>query len=112
MATLAQTLKKSVRTIQRHVHLLASRGWIVLVERRRHQGRFSSYLYRVLYIAKTTGHGSRVARSGLYKRQRTKGFQNSQQAYITSTDQEQSAEVRKQRQRERRKAGYEWLFGE
>jgi predicted transcriptional regulator len=111
MSRLAQTLNRSVRTIQRHVHLLATLGWIELVERRRHKGRFSSYLYRVLHIAKTTGHGKPVARSVLYKR-RTKSFQNSQQAYITSKDQEQQKQISKQRQRERRKDGYEWLFGE
>jgi hypothetical protein len=111
MTRLAQTLNRSVRTIQRHVHLLASRGWIELVERRRHKGKFSSYLYRVLHITKTTGHRQRVARRSLYK-DRTKSFQNSEQAYITSKDQEQQKQISKQRQRERRKAGYEWLFGE
>jgi hypothetical protein len=112
MESLATTLNRSVRTIQRHVHLLAACGWIELVERRRHKGRFSSYLYRVLHIVTTTGHGQRVAGRFLYKNKRTKSFQNSEQAYITTKDEDQRADIIKQRQRERRKAGYEWLFGE
>src|SRR3712207_3247010 len=112
MTRLATTLNRSVRTIQRHVHLLASLGWIELVERRRHKGRFSSYLYRVLHIAKTTGHGQRVARSGLYKKKRTKPLSNSQQAYITNSDQERRTDVIKKRQGERTRADYSWFFGE
>jgi len=71
METLAKTLNRSVRTIQRHLHLLRTLGLIDFVERRRHKGRFSSYLYRVLHIVRTTGHGSQVAHRSLYKR-RTK----------------------------------------
>src|SRR5918997_7176453 len=74
METLAQTLGRSVRTIQRHIHLLKEKGLIEFVERRRHKGRFSSYLYRVVHIVSsssaspTTGHGSRAVRRGsLYK---------------------------------------------
>jgi DNA-binding transcriptional MocR family regulator len=112
MTRLATTLNRSVRTIQRHVHLLADRGWIELVERRRHKGRFSSYLYRVLHITKTTGHEHRLAARSLYKNKRTKSFQNSQQAYITNSDQERRAEVIKRRQGERTRADYAWFFGE
>ena len=110
MTRLATTINRSVRTIQRHVHLLASLGWIELVERRRHKGRFSSYLYRVLHIAKTTGHGSRVAQRFLYKKKRTKSFQNSKQEYIASKDQDRRAEVIRRRRGEQHKAGYEWFF--
>src|ERR687886_2788422 len=60
MATLAKTLGRSVRTVQRHLHLLKELGLIEFVERRRHKGRFSSYLYRVLHIVATTGHGDPV----------------------------------------------------
>ena len=60
METLAQILNRSVRTIQRHLHLLRSLGLIEFVERRRHKGRFSSYLYRVLHIVATTGHRRQV----------------------------------------------------
>ncbi len=111
METLATTLKRSVRTVQRHVHLLASLGWIELVERRRHKGRFSSYLYRVLHITKTTGHGQRLARRSLYKR-RTKDLSNSRKEQISAKDQERRAQVIKRRQGEPQQTGYEWLFGE
>jgi len=111
METLAKTLKRSVRTVQRHLHLLKDLGWIELVERRRHKGRFSSYLYRVLHITKTTGHGRRVAGVGLYKNKRTKSLSNSEQAYITSSDQDRRAEVIKRNQGERTRADYAWFFG-
>ena len=58
METLAKTLGRSVRTIQRHLHLLKELGLIEFVERRRHKGRFSSYLYKALSVRKrgrTTG---------------------------------------------------------
>ena len=71
METLAKTLNRSVRTIQRHLHHLRQLGLIEFVERRRYKGRFSSYLYRVLHIVHTTGHGKPVDRQSLYKR-RTK----------------------------------------
>src|ERR687890_2037689 len=56
METLAKTLGRSVRTIQRHLHLLRECGLIEFIERRRNKGRFSSYLYRVLHIVHTTVH--------------------------------------------------------
>src|SRR3954452_20168343 len=70
METLASTLNRSARTIQRHLHLLREKGLIEFVERRRYKGRFSSYLYKVLHIH-TTGHGSRVGKQGPINR-RTK----------------------------------------
>ncbi|HEX2098760.1 MAG TPA: helix-turn-helix domain-containing protein [Rubrobacteraceae bacterium] len=110
METLATTLKRSVRTVQRHVHLLASLGWIELVERRRHKGRFSSYLYRVLHITKTTGHGQRLARRFLYKR-RTKSSLNSQKEQISAIDKEHREQTIKARKGEQHtKGGYEWFF--
>ena len=51
METLARTLDRSVRTIQRHLHLLKQLGLIEFVDRRRLRGRYSSYLYRVLHIS-------------------------------------------------------------
>jgi DNA-binding transcriptional ArsR family regulator len=62
METLAATLGRSVRTVQRHLHLLRERGLVDFCERRRYKGRFSSYLYRVVHILRTTGHGRRVAK--------------------------------------------------
>src|SRR4051794_1802851 len=58
METLAQTLNRSVRTVQRHLHVLRELGLIEFVQRRRHKGKFSSYLYKIVFIA-TTGHGRR-----------------------------------------------------
>ena len=102
MNRLARTLGCSVRTIQRHLHLLKDQGFIVFVERRRNRGRYSSYLYRVVHIVRTTGHGRRVGGRSLY-RERTKRLSNSQKS-------QESREERKQREAKRRREGYEWLF--
>jgi predicted transcriptional regulator len=102
METLASTLDRSVRTVQRHLHVLKSKGLVEFVERRRNKGRYSSYLYRVVHIVRTTGHGRRVGSRFLY-RERTKGISN----YQKSTE---SKEQRKQREAKRRREGYEWLF--
>jgi len=102
METLASTLGRSVRTVQRHLHVLKSKGLVEFVERRRNRGRYSSYLYRVVHIVLTTGHGRRVGSHSLY-RERTKVLSNSQK----STE---SKEQRRQREAERRREGYEWLF--
>jgi len=66
---------------------------IEFVNRRRYRGRFSSYLYKVLFIA-TTGHGRRMAKRDPNKR-RTKP--------VSTTPKSPSKSV---------KEGYEWLFGE
>jgi predicted transcriptional regulator len=102
METLASTLGRSVRTVQRHLHVLKSKGLVEFVERRRNKGRYSSYLYRVLHIVSTTGHGRRVEARSLY-RERTKRLSNSQK----STE---SKQERRQREAKRRREGYEWLF--
>jgi len=102
METLAKTLGRSVRTIQRHLHVLKSKGVVEFVERRRNRGRYSSYLYRVVHIVRTTGHGRRVGSRSLY-RERTKRLLN----YQKSTE---SKEERRQREAKRRREGYEWLF--
>src|SRR5215216_1461263 len=102
METLASTLGRPVRTIQRHLHVLKSKGLVEVVERRRNRGRYSSFLYRVLHIVRATGHGRRVGSRFLY-RERTKSLPNSQK----STE---SKEERKQREAKRRRQGYEWLF--
>jgi hypothetical protein len=110
MTTLAKTLNRSVRTVQRHVHLLAALGWIEFVERRRHKGRFSSYLYRVLHITKTTGHRKRMAGGSLYKR-RTKSSLNSPREQISALDKEHREQtIKARRGEEQRKRGYEWFF--
>ena len=110
METLARTLNRSVRTVQRHLHLLKEKGLIEFVERRRHKGRFSSYLYRVLHIAKTTGHGKRVAGRSLYRR-RTKSSLNSRKEQISAIDKEHREQTIKARKGEQHtKRGYEWFF--
>ena len=102
MSRLARILGCSVRTVQRHLHLLKDQGIIEFVERRRNKGRYSSYLYRVLHIVRTTGHGRRVGGRFLY-RERTKGLSN----YEKSTE---TREERRQQEAKRRREGYEWLF--
>jgi DNA-binding transcriptional ArsR family regulator len=102
METLASTLGRSVRTVQRHLHVLKSKGLVEFVERRRNKGRYSSYLYRLVHIVRTTGHGRRVGGRFLY-RERTKGLSNSPKTT-------ESKEERKQREAKRRKEDYEWLF--
>ena len=126
METLAAILKRSVRTIQRHLHLLRELGLIEFVERRRNKGRFSSYLYKICFIP-TTGHGGRVAKRSpnivRTKPSRTppKSPTNSvtdgyewlfgQQASAgqQTTDDRKPPEPR-QEAAERRKDGYEWLL--
>ena len=105
MQTLAKTLGRSVRTVQRHLHLLKELGLIEFVERRRLRGRYSSYVYRVLHIMRTTttGHGQRVA-SILKKR--TKPRLSTQPPKTA----EQDRQERKRRAAEKRREGYEWLF--
>jgi DNA-binding transcriptional MocR family regulator len=125
METLAKTLKRSVRTIQRHLHLLRERGVIEFVERRRNRrGRFSSYLYRVVHITRTTGHGRRVEKgSPIYKRTKRsvtppdsppKGAFNWLFGNERNPEAEQEhknhQEQSRRREAQRRREGYEWLF--
>jgi DNA-binding transcriptional ArsR family regulator len=104
METLAKTLGRSVRTVQRHLHLLKELGLVEFVERRRLRGRYSSYVYRVLHIMRTTtGHGGRVAS---ILKGRTKPRLS---AEIPKTQDYDRQEERK-RQAKRRREGFEWLF--
>jgi DNA-binding transcriptional ArsR family regulator len=103
METLAKTLGRSVRTVQRHLHLLKELGLVEFVERRRLQGRYSSYVYRVLHIVRTTGHGGRVA-SILKKRTKPRLSENPQQT------QEHDPQERRKQEAQRRREGFEWLF--
>jgi DNA-binding transcriptional ArsR family regulator len=102
MNRLARILGCSVRTVQRHLHVLKDKGLLEFVERRRNRGRYSSYLYRVLHIVRTTGHGRRVGGRFLYT-ERTKDTLNSAKP-------QESREERRQREAKRRREGYEWLF--
>jgi DNA-binding transcriptional ArsR family regulator len=104
METLAKTLGRSVRTIQRHLYLLKELGLVEFVERRRLRGRYSSYVYRVLHIMRTTtGHGGRVA-SILKGRTKPR--------LSTKSPQTQDFDRQEERKREakRRREGFEWLF--
>ena len=104
METMARTLGRSVRTVQRHLHLLKELGLIEFVERRRLRGRYSSYLYRVLHIMRTTtGHGERVA--SLLKG-RTKPRLSTNSPQTTDCD----PQKKREREAQRRKEGFEWLF--
>ena len=123
METIATTLNRSVRTIQRHLHLLKKAGLIEFVERRRHKGRFSSYLYKILFIA-TTGHGKPVGmRRPIYKG--TKQSTNTPYSppekssnwlfgkpRDVAAEEEHKKEQDKKRQedKKRRQDGYDWLF--
>ena len=123
METIASTLNRSVRTIQRHLHLLREQGVIEFVERRRYKGRFSSYTYKILHIV-TTGHTHLVEkRRSIYKgtkQLRTTPKSPIKQGYewlfAPPDDPKVDAEHQgKQTERqtedaERRREGYEWLF--
>jgi DNA-binding transcriptional ArsR family regulator len=103
METLAATLGRSVRTVQRHLHLLGERGLIEFVERRRNRGRFSSYLYRVIHIVRTTGHGRRLADGPPI-------YRGTKHSTNTPKPPEESMDERREREAKRRREGYEWLF--
>src|SRR5436305_1033616 len=93
METLAVILNRSVLTGQRHLHLFNEKGLIQFVERRRYKGRFSSYLYKVLFIP-TTGHGGRVK----------KGSPNIRRTKPSRTPPKSPTKLVTE--------GYEWLFGQ
>jgi DNA-binding transcriptional ArsR family regulator len=103
METLAKTLGRSVRTVQRHLHMLKELGLIEFVERRRLRGRYSSYVYRVLHIMRTTGHGGRV---GSILKGRTKPSLSTKPPQTTYQDRQE----RRNREAQRRREGFEWLF--
>ncbi len=124
METLAKTLKRSVRTIQRHLHLLRERGVIEFVERRRNRGRFSSYRYRVLHITRTTGHG-RPKKKGAPIYRRTKRsvtppnsppkeafnwFFGKERDLKAEEEYRTQQEHRRKQEAEQRRRGYGWLF--
>ena len=103
METLANTLGRSARTIQRHLHLLKEKGLVEFVERRRLRGRYSSYLYRVLHIMRTTGHGGRVDSI-------LKGPTKPSLSTKHPKTQEYDHQDKRKREAERRREGFQWLF--
>ena len=126
METLAQILNRSVRTVQRHLHLLRELGLVEFVNRRRHKGKFSSYLYKIVFVA-TTGHGRRMAK-GDPNRRRTKPVPTTPKSpskdrldgywsFFGEAAPADKQEVHNREQIEKRKAqakrrtdGFEWLF--
>jgi len=119
METLAQILNRSVRTIQRHLHLLKEAGVIEFVERRRYKGRFSSYTYKILHIV-TTGHTHLVGkRRSIYKgtkQLRTTPKSPIKQGYEwlfgedSPPDIKEATDTKRRERAKRRTDGYEWLF--
>lgn len=137
METLAATLGRSVRTVQRHLHLLRELGLVEFVERRRWRGRYSGYTYRVLHVVQlvrrkkrkggspTTGHGGPVGkRPPMFTG--TRGYKTAPsnsptEGYGWLFDPEGSPPAEKEEHREsrerrseaarRRLEGYGWLFG-
>lgn len=135
METLASTLGRSARTIQRHLHQLRELGLVEFVERRRWRGRYSSYTYRVLHVAQllrskkrrssaTTGHtqplgsgspiftgtkGTKTTPSNSptdgYEWLFDLGSTSPEDKNLDSKDKTRSEAAR------RRSEGYEWLFG-
>ena len=100
MGRLAEILGKSVRTVQRHLHALKECGLVEFVERRRHRGKFSSYLYRVLFFTRTTGHGRPVeSRAPIYREHRR------------IMNNPKTPQKTREEEAQRRREGYEWLFG-
>jgi DNA-binding transcriptional ArsR family regulator len=126
MDTLAQTLNRSVRTVQRHLHLLKEAGVIEFVERRRWKGKFSSYTYKILHIV-TTGHGRRMDKRRPNKRRTkpvptipkspsksvTEGYEwlfGDPEPTTAVGSATRGAEERRSSKAKRRTDGYEWLF--
>ncbi len=130
METLAATLGRSARTIQRHLHQLRELGLVEFVERRRWRGRYSSYTYRVLHIAQlirrrkrsstTTGHGQPLERGGpIFTRTKatktppSEAFNSlfgKQRNLLAEQQHEREQSQRRARDDRRRSEGYEWLF--
>ena len=110
METLAEILNRSVRTVQRHLHLLKEAGLIEFVNRRRNKGRFSSYTYKVLHIV-TTGHTRPVDRASLYKR-RTKQSVNSQKSQADYQDYAFFFGDTQTKQADQYQEQYAWFFQE
>jgi len=136
METLASTLHRSVRTIQRHLHQLKELGLVEFVERRRWRGRYSSYTYRVLHIPQlirrrkrasstTTGHTEPVEKGGPIfsrtKATKTPPYNPPKEAFNWVFGKQRNLEAEEQHRKEqlerrseasrRRTEGYEWLFG-
>ncbi len=125
MLTLAKTLGRSVRTIQRHLHTLQDLGLIEFVKRKRDgRGRFGAYVYKILHIvlsssSRTTGHPRPMA--PLYKRTKQSNNPLTPKRPITSgyswlfdseapPERDHETEERRRKASERRREDWEFLF--
>ena len=136
METLATTLGRSVRTVQRHLHLLRELGLVEFVERRRWRGRYSGYTYRVLHVVElirrkkrkegspTTGHegpvGKRPPMFTGTRRSKTTPSNSPTEGYgwlfgpkgsSPADEEHRESQVRRSEAARRRSEGYGWLFG-
>jgi DNA-binding transcriptional ArsR family regulator len=122
MATLARRLKRTPRTIQRHLHLLQDLGLIEFVRRLRDErGRFGAYAYRLVHIAAVTARKggdkvkSRAWSKGSKKRRRSTGHGGRVAPLYRTKQQEEDIPQppdldKRAREAKRRVEDYEWLF--
>ena len=110
METLAHTLNRSVRTVQRHLHLLRACGVIEFVNRRRWKGKFSSYTYKILHIV-TTGHGKLVAGTRSNRR-RTKPVPTTPKSPENYEEYEFFFGTEEEDRQDKYKQEYAWFFQE
>jgi len=115
METLARRLKRSPRTIQRHLHLLQDLGLIEFVRRLRDErGRFGAYVYRLVHIAKATARkgaekvGGRAWRKGSKKHLAT----GHGSPTAPNKGKTKRKEVPPKPPKKDLKRGYWWFFGE
>ncbi len=98
METLARTLGRSVRTIQRHLHLLKELGLIEFVERKRdREGKFGAYVYKILHIVSSASSKTRTSGHGKPMAPLNRKTKRSNDPLTPKKDP---------------KRGYRWLFGE
>ena len=104
---MAKILGLCRRTVERHLNDLCSAGLVLRNHQQRAKhGRFSTRRYcivAVLFFKKATvRHQGRTGKRFLYKKERKDS--------LNSEKHTESAEESKERERKRRREGYEWLF--
>ncbi len=115
METLARRLRRSPRTVQRHLHLLKEKGLVEFVERRRDgRGRFGTYVYKVLHIvaaaARKRDEGSKGRDRGYGSKKRSTTGHGSRMAYMRRTKRREDTPLTPQKRDVRE--GFWWLFDE
>ncbi len=108
MATIASALRVSVRTVQRHIDRLEEVGVLKRVKRRRTwRGRYSSWLYCLVFFAGfTTGHGSHRGKGRPYSKGSKRG-RNDPPISSLQSNQDNSPPSKGSGDF---KEGYEWWF--